>query len=176
MNADVVMMSIVGASPTNPMELFRAKHAAEEQLRRTGVPATIVRATAFAELWAEIMKKPIVFGKGDNPINFVSVADVANAVVRAVNDPTSRGRAIEVGGPDDPTFNEFAARLQEARHRSANTKHVPRGMLHVMSRISRRAAAGYAMDTIDMTFRGNASPEAEHVIAAPLSESVFAPA
>src|SRR4029077_17320537 len=48
-NATVVLMSIVGASAEHPMELFRMKHAAEEHLRSSGVPWTIVRATAFAE-------------------------------------------------------------------------------------------------------------------------------
>ena len=43
-----------------------------------------MRATAFAELWIDVLGKtaarsgrPVVFGRGDNPINFVSVADVA---------------------------------------------------------------------------------------------------
>ena len=71
--ADVVLVSVVGARRTDPMELFRAKYDAEQHLRASGVPWTIVRATAFVELWAEIMAKPIVFGRGDNPINFVSV-------------------------------------------------------------------------------------------------------
>ena len=62
--AEVVMLSVVGASAQHPMELFRAKHAAEAHLRASGVRWTIVRATAFVELWAEIMTKPIVFGRG----------------------------------------------------------------------------------------------------------------
>jgi NADH dehydrogenase len=171
--ADVVMMSVVGASPTNPMELFRAKSAAEEQLRATRVPATIVRATAFAEMWAEIMKKPIVFGRGENPINFVSVDEVADVVVRAATDNSLRGSCIEVGGPADLSFNEFAARLRDVRGESKKTKHVPRALLRAMAPVSRQAAAGYAMDTIDMTFGGNASSEAERVITPPLPDSVF---
>ena len=121
--AHVVMMSIVGASVDSPMELFRAKYAAEEHLRASGAPWTIVRATAFVELWAEIMKKPIVFGRGDNPINFVSVGDVAAVAERAVVDPDLRGRIIEVGGPQNLSFNELAALLQDVRgtHRQSAT-------------------------------------------------------
>ncbi len=156
------------------MELFRAKHAAEEHVRQTQVPATIVRAAAFAEMWAEIMKKPIVFGRGDNPINFVAVDDVADVVVHAATDASLRGSCIEVGGPDDLTFNDFAARLREVRGDSTKTRHVPRALLRALAPVSRQAAAGYAMDTIDMTFRSNASPDAEHVITSPLADSVFA--
>ena len=104
-------MSVVGAAADHPMELFRAKFAAEEHLRASGAPWTIVRATAFVELWAEIMAKPIVFGRGDNPINFVSVNDVAAVVERAVIDPTLRGKVLEVGGPQNVTFNEFETLL-----------------------------------------------------------------
>jgi uncharacterized protein YbjT (DUF2867 family) len=70
------MLSVVGTTPDSPMELFRAKHHAEQHLPQTGVPWTIVRASAFVELWADIMAKPIVFGGGANPINFVAVDDV----------------------------------------------------------------------------------------------------
>ena len=74
--ADVVMLSVIGAASDHPMELFRAKHSAEEHLRTSGVPWTIVRASAFLETWSQIMVKPVVFGRGENPINFVSVRDV----------------------------------------------------------------------------------------------------
>lgn len=150
--ADVVLMSVVGAAPQHPMELFRAKHAAEEQLRASGVRWTIVRATAFVELWAEIMSKPIVFGRGENPINFVSVDDVAAVVERAVTDVSLRGRVIEVGGPQNPTFNELAELLQQVRGRTAKVRHVPRGLLRALAPFARQPRAAIAMDTIDMTF------------------------
>ena len=54
-NAGVVLMSIVGASAKHPIELFRMKHAAEEYLRGSGAPWTIVRATAFAEFWLDLL-------------------------------------------------------------------------------------------------------------------------
>jgi NADH dehydrogenase len=151
-DADVMLMSIVGLSPDSPMELFRAKYDAEQHLRASGAQWTIVRATAFVELWAEIMAKPIVFGRGDNPINFVSVNDVADVVMRAIVDPALRGTVLEVGGPENITFNELAVRLQRARGTSARVRHVPRFALRAGARFDRRARAGLAMDTVDMTF------------------------
>jgi uncharacterized protein YbjT (DUF2867 family) len=151
-SVDVVLMSVVGASPDHPMELFRAKHAAEQHLINSGAAWTIVRATAFVELWAEIMRKPIVFGRGENPINFVSVDDVATAVERAVLHDDQRGQVIEVGGPRNLTFNELAASLHHAPATSGTVRHVPRPALRVAARFSRQARAAIAMDTIDMTF------------------------
>jgi len=158
--ADVVLLSVVGTSPESPMELFRAKFAAEEHLRASGVPWTIVRATAYVELWADIMTKPIVFGRGDNPINFVSVEDVAAVVERAVTDAGLRGMTLEVGGPDNMTFNELAALLQEVRGDHRKIRHVPRVVLRAMAPLNRQPRAGLAMDTIDMTFDAAAARQA----------------
>ncbi|MGH2867248.1 MAG: SDR family oxidoreductase [Solirubrobacteraceae bacterium] len=160
--ADVVLMSVVGASAEHSMELFRAKHAAEEHLRASGVGWTIVRATAFVELWAEIMTKPIVFGRGENPINFVSVDDVAAVLERAVMDAELRGRVIEVGGPQNLTFNELAGLLGDVRGRPAKVRHVPRRLLRAIAPFARQPRAALAMDTIDMTFD---APAAAHASA-----------
>jgi uncharacterized protein YbjT (DUF2867 family) len=138
------------------MELFRAKHAAEQHLKLAGVGWTIVRATAFVELWAEMMKKPIVFGRGQNPINFVSVADVAAVVERAVTDTGLRGQEIEVGGPQNLTFNELAALLQKIRGCPARVRHVPPALLRAVAPFARQARAAIAMDTLDMTFHASA--------------------
>jgi NADH dehydrogenase len=134
------------------MELFRAKHDAEEHLRDSGAPWTNVRATAFIELWAEIMAKPIVFGRGDNPINFVAVGDVEAVVARAVADTGLRGQILEVGGPENLTFNELAALLRELRGCSGRIRHVPRPILRAMAPVARQARAAITMDTDDMTF------------------------
>lgn len=150
--ADVVLMSIVGASPDNPMELSRAKYAAEQHLRAHCGAWTIVRATAFVELWADIMAKPIVFGRGDNPINFVSVCDVAAVVELAVTEPRLRGQALEVGGPQNITFNQLAEMLQESRGQNRAVRHVPRVVLRTLAPLVRQVRAALVMDTTDMTF------------------------
>ena len=157
-HADVVLVSVVGASSDHPMELFRAKHQAEQCLRGSSTSWTIVRATAFVELWADIMSNPIVFGRGDNPINFVSVRDVAAVVERAIVDTSLRGQIVEVGGPENLTFNQLVASLLELRGQRRKVWHVPRGMLRVMAPTSRRARAAIAMDTTEMTFQPSTAP------------------
>ena len=154
--ADVVLMSTVGAASESPFELFRAKYDAEQHLRESSVPWTIVRATAFVELWAEIMAKPIVFGRGDNPINFVSVGDVAAVVERAVVEVPLRGQILEVGGPQNLTFNDLAALLAEVRGRHTKVWHVPRPVLRAMAPLVRPVRAALAMDTTDMSFDASA--------------------
>lgn len=165
--ATFVLVSVVGASPCHPIELFRAKHAAEEMLRASGIPWTIVRATAFMETWATIMRGPsqtsrkiLVFGRGDNPVNFVSATDVAALVSQASTSPSLRSQVLELGGPDNLTFNELATILQETTGCRGAARHVPRPALQMMAwltagmkpALARQARAALAMDTIDMSF------------------------
>jgi uncharacterized protein YbjT (DUF2867 family) len=166
-NAAVVLMSIVGASAEHPIELFRMKHAAEEHLRASGAPWTIVRATAYAEFWLDLLDqtagasgRPVIFGRGANPINFVSVSDVAALAERAVVDPSTRGATLEIGGPQNVSFNQLAAGLQEASGRTAPPRHVPRTILRALAAMlspihpnrARQMRAAIAMDTTDLTF------------------------
>jgi uncharacterized protein YbjT (DUF2867 family) len=167
--ADVVLLSVVRASADSPMELFRAKYAAEQHLRASTAQWTIVRATAFIELWAQILAKPIVFGRGDNPINFVSVHDVAAVVARAVVEPGLRGQTIDVGGPDNLTMNQLVAELQSVRGDTRKVRHIPRAMLRAMAPLSRKAAAAVAMDTVDLAFHPDAAAAA--VTHLPLTDS-----
>ena len=126
-----------------------------------------MRATAFMETWGTIMGlrlqtsgKILVFGRGDNPVNFVSATDVAALVERAVTDPGLRGEILELGGPDNLTFNELAAILQQTTGRRGAVRHIPRPALHMMASLTaalkpalaRQARAALAMDTTDMSF------------------------
>jgi uncharacterized protein YbjT (DUF2867 family) len=165
--AAFVLVSVVGAAPGHPIGLFRAKHAAEETLHASGIPWTIVRATAFMETWGIIMGRPrhtsgkiLVFGRGDNPINFVSATDVAALVAHAATSPGLGGRILELGGPGNLTFNQVATIVQQATGHRGTVRHIPRLALHTMATaaarlkpaLARQARTALAMDTIDMTF------------------------
>ena len=170
-NADIVLMSIVGASAESAIDLFRAKAAAEAYLRAGTVPWSIVRCTAFMETWAGILGAPLqqggnalVFGKGQNPINFVSVVDVAELLARAVCDRSLRGETLEFGGSTDHTLSSFAARLSSAMHSARAPRHIPRPALRAMSLVlrpfkpdvARQVRAALVMDTTDMRFDARA--------------------
>jgi uncharacterized protein YbjT (DUF2867 family) len=167
--AHVVLLSGLGASATHPIELFRMKAAAEEHLRAAGVPWTIIRPGAFLELYQELIRRtigrsgrPLIFGRGDNPIVFTPVADVADAVHQAIADPACRGRTIELAGPT-MTMNELAVSLLDSS--DLTPRHVPRPLLHLLSGargtpLGRQAAAALVMDSHDMTHR--IRPESGH--------------
>jgi uncharacterized protein YbjT (DUF2867 family) len=157
----VVMISVHDAAPHHPMSLHRAKHAAEQHLRGSGLPWTVLRPTAYLETWAAIVGAKVssggpalVLGRGENPINFVSARDVATLAARAVTDPALRHQAIDLPGPDNLTMVELARLLGADR-----VRHVPRAALRVMAvaaaplrpALARQAIAALVMDTLDMT-------------------------
>ena len=148
-SASVILVSVVGAAVDSPFELSRAKYSAEAHLRAAGTPWTIVRASPFLETWVEILSKGVIFGRGMNPVNFVSVHDVAAAVVESALRPEWRGEVLEVGG-QDMTLNELAALVEELAPRSRRYRHVPRGMLRVLAPLLRPARAALIMDTTDV--------------------------
>jgi uncharacterized protein YbjT (DUF2867 family) len=169
--AAVVLMSVVGASADNPMELFRMKHAAEQRLHASGVPWTIVRATAYLETWLGLLEqtagrsgRPLVFGRGDNPINFVSVRDVAELLEQVVTDPSTRGQAFEIGGPQNLSLNQLAAELQRAAGRGSGPRHAPRTALRAMAvalqpfrpELARQGRAALVLDSTDMVMDATA--------------------
>ena len=166
-DADFVLMSVVGAAADSPLELFRMKWAAEQYLQESELRATIVRATAFRELWEELMGqtagrsgRPLVFGHGNNPINFVAVEQVAACLEHAVADVTTRGATVQIGGADNLTFNQLAASVQAAAGRTRSARHVPPAALRVMAQtigrvkpqLGRQARAALVMDQADLTF------------------------
>lgn len=168
--AAFVLTSIAGAAPDHPLELFRMKAAAEQYLRDSGIEWTIVRAEAFVELYLDLLRRtagragrPVVFGRGDNPIGFVPAGDVAARIAAAAADPALRGRVLHVTGPAERTFNELAAEVQrELGTVDHPPRHIPRPVLRALAATGRVAGSGLArqassalfMDTADMTGHG----------------------
>jgi uncharacterized protein YbjT (DUF2867 family) len=161
-----VLVSIQGASTDHPIELFRMKAEAEGRLKASGLTWTIVRPTAYQETWLEIVGRPLVrtgqtrvFGRGQNPINFVSAEDVARIVDLAVVDASLRGAMIDVSGPQNLTFDGFVEIVRAATATTGTVNHVPLPMLRLMSILLRpfkpvlagQMAASVVMDTRDMT-------------------------
>lgn len=161
-----VLVSMHGARADHPLELYRAKFLAEDHLRKSRLAWTIIRPAVFMELWAGIVGdsitnsgKATVFGRGDNPINLVSVRDVARFVELAVVDPRLRGSALDLGGPENLTLNNVVAIVAAGGGRHAAARHIPLTAMrvgYVLMRpfkpdLARLIQAAVLMDTADMS-------------------------
>ena len=162
-----IFVSVQGASPDSPLEFFRIKYRTEEYLRASGLNFTILRPSAFMDLWAQLIGQPVIeqgkttiFGRGTNSINFVAVEDVARFVRIALEDSRARNRVIEVGGPENLTLNQVAEIFERASGRQAKKRHIPLPMMRVMSilmqpinpALSRQIRSGIYMDTANLRY------------------------
>lgn len=191
----LVLLSVIDAAADHPIPLFRAKAAAEAAVRASGVSWTIVRPSAYLETWLGLVGGPlvangktVVFGRGRNPINFVSAADVARVVDLAIGDPTRRGKVLEVPGPENLTLEELLETVRVASGRSGRVSHAPRAMMRLLSIALRpiapmradQMATALVMDTRDMTIDGSpiraAYPEIPMTPAAAVAARMFGPA
>jgi uncharacterized protein YbjT (DUF2867 family) len=162
-----ILLSVGQAAADHPIELFRMKHRAEEELRASGLAWTIIRPTAYMETWIGLLGDPLIrtgstriFGRGQNPINFVSADDVAALVDLAVTDPALRGVTVEAGGPENLTVKQVVETFEELTGARGKVSHIPLPMMRVMSVLMKPLnptmagliEASVVMDTRDMTF------------------------
>lgn len=161
-----VLVSATGAAPDSALDLRRFKFEAEQAVRASGLEWCIVRPTVYLETWlwllgemAETKGSVTLFGRGENPINFVSADDVAALVVRACDSEGARGAVLEIGGPEDITLSDLANRVIARRERPVKVRRVPLLVPRLVSlvtapikpTIASLARSGVVMDTTDMT-------------------------
>lgn len=162
-----ILVSINGASSDHPMQLFRMKFRAEQELRESGLRWTIIRPTAYMETWAKLIGEPLiqagktrVFGRGRNPINFISVHDVAQIVELSILDQSLRGEVLTVGGPENLTMRQVVEVFSNATGMTGTTDAVPLPVMRALSALmrplnptlARQIQAGIVMDTTDQQF------------------------
>nr|GMD12217.1 NADH dehydrogenase [ubiquinone] 1 alpha subcomplex subunit 9, mitochondrial [Ipomoea batatas] len=114
-----IQLSRLGASPTSPSRMLRAKAAAEEAILQELPEATILKPAVMIGTedrilnpWAQVAKNfgfiPLI-GDGSTKIQPVYVADVASAVIASLKDDgTSMGKVYELGGPEIYTMHQLA--------------------------------------------------------------------
>ncbi len=88
-----------------PSPLTVAKRSVEERLRQSGMTYTIVQPGCFMEMWLSPAlgfdypnARAQVYGSGEAPLGWVSLGDVAQVVVRCVDDPAARDAVVPVVG------------------------------------------------------------------------------
>ncbi len=170
-----VFISALGASLQSPVEFFRIKYRAEEYLRSSGLKFTILRPSAYMDLWGAMIGEPImkqgqasIFGSGRNPINFVAVEDVADLIMKVLQDPEFIGKTLDVGGPENLTLNQVVSIFENLSKRPVKKRYMPVTMMRAMSVLmrpvnptaARLIQLGVYMDTDDVSFDIGSQPSA----------------
>jgi uncharacterized protein YbjT (DUF2867 family) len=146
--------------------LHGAKRAVEQRLRESGISWTVLRPTAFMEVWLSPLvgfdatgDSVVVFGSGGAAISYISLYDVARFCVESLVRPAAWNRTIELGGPEPITPLQAVRIVQEVTGRTLRVTHVPADVLRAQyegtADPARKTMAGLtwaltAGDAIDM--------------------------
>lgn len=111
-----VYVSALGARP-DASPFFRAKHAAEQEVRAVDLEAVVFRPAVVygegdrftAELRSMLLRYPAlpVFGETEFRLQPVSIEDVVEALCQAVERPAFEHEVFELGGPAPLLFDEI---------------------------------------------------------------------
>lgn len=120
-----INMSQNGAKSDSPYRFLASKGRAQEYVAASNLQWTALRPSAifgsqdeFFNTFARLLKiTPIIFpliGGGKAEFQPVSVVDVVEAVIRCLDDDSTIGKELVLGGPEVLTLGEIEKRIIEA--------------------------------------------------------------
>ncbi|MGE5270903.1 MAG: complex I NDUFA9 subunit family protein [Thiohalocapsa sp.] len=140
-----VHLSAIGADPRSPSAYARTKAAGEEAVRDAFPTATILRPSIvigpedqfFNRLAAMATMSPVMplIGGGETRFQPVYVGDIADAVVRVLDDSATAGRTYELGGPRVYTLRALTELLLAEIRRKRLLIDLPFGLASLQARL-----------------------------------------
>jgi uncharacterized protein YbjT (DUF2867 family) len=140
-----VHFSAIGADSRSSSVYARTKAAGEQAVRYAFPTVTILRPSVvfgpedqfFNRFAAVAMFSPILplIGAGETRFQPVYVGDVADAVLKCLEDPATAGRLYELGGPKIYTFREVLELLLNEIRRKRWLLDIPFGLATAQARL-----------------------------------------
>jgi uncharacterized protein YbjT (DUF2867 family) len=140
-----VHLSAIGADPRSSSAYARTKAAGEAALRDAYPTVTILRPSVvfgpedqfFNRFGAMATLSPALplIGGGETRFQPVYVGDVADAVLKCLDDPATAGRTYELGGPRIYTFRELVELLLAEIRRKRLLIGLPFGLAAFQARL-----------------------------------------
>jgi NADH dehydrogenase len=130
-----VFVSLLGAAAESPMPLLSAKGEAETHLRESGIPAVILQPDFFMEMLPvfvigapALAGEPVTLvGEGRRMHSLVSMTDVAEYAVAALDRDDAVGLTLPVGGPEPLSWRDVVAAFERELGREIAVSYVPIG-------------------------------------------------
>jgi NADH dehydrogenase len=134
----LVYQSALGADPDPRFPYLVSKWSAEQAVRASGVPYTMLRpglifgpGDGFFTLLTRMMRiEPVIpiAGNGRTLFQPIAVQDVTRCIVLAIERGPS-GRVHEIGGPDQMTYDEIILTIKSELGLHRKLAHVPVPMM-----------------------------------------------
>lgn len=130
-----VHMSALAAGASSPDPLLAAKGRAEEHLRASGVPFTILAPNVFMDVWCSLLvgvparegRAVTLVGEGRRRHSFIAVADVLAFTLAAIDHPAALNQRLALGGPQAVTWLDVVAAYERALGKPLDVRHVAPG-------------------------------------------------
>ena len=161
-----IHISAIGADPRSTSAYARSKAAGEQAVCDAFPTATILRPSIvfgpeddffnrFAAMATVSPFLPLI-GGGETRFQPVYVGDVADAVIRVLDDPTTAGRTYELGGPKVYTFRQLMEVMLAEIKRRRHLVDVPFGLASFQARLlSLLPKPPLTLDQVEMLKRDN---------------------
>lgn len=112
--------------------LMRAKRAVEGRLHASSMVCMVVKSSCFMEAWLSPSSgfdyasgRAVIYGTGARPLHWVSLYDVARAVVAELDSPAPESRVLELRGPHALSLLEVVRVFEEVSGRTFLLEYVP---------------------------------------------------
>ena len=127
-----IFTSAMGASPDSPIPFMQGKGLAEQHLKASGVPYTILSPNIFMEVWFPMVVgiplqsgQPVALvGEGRRKHTFVSSGDVVCFAIAAIGNPAARNQQIFIGGPEALSWTDVVGKASKVVGRELAVRHV----------------------------------------------------
>jgi uncharacterized protein YbjT (DUF2867 family) len=129
-----IFISVLNAQKMGYLKGIEAKLLFEEDLITSGMDYVIMRPTGFFSDMLEFLNmakkgRVSVFGSGENKINPIHGADLAEVCVNAMNDSK---KEINIGGPEIFTFNEIAEMALRVQNKPVKISRLSMWMIKII--------------------------------------------
>jgi len=115
----IVRLSILGAEPHSPSQLLRRHSEADQQLKRSGIPYTLLKPSYFMQnlFWyADTIKKEGVFHASlpaKTRHSHIDARDIAVVAVAALTENGHENQVLRLTGPEALTYDEMMSILSD---------------------------------------------------------------
>jgi NADH dehydrogenase len=143
--------SALGTRPGAKSEYHKTKWEAEELVRKSDIPYTILRPSLiygpgdkFTLRLAEMIKlSPVlpVIGEGRSKLQPIYIDDVTACIVKSVTSDAFFNEIYEIGGPEQLTYEEVTRAIAAAMGISRPALHIPLLLLKPAARLLETFAA-----------------------------------
>jgi NADH dehydrogenase len=138
--------SALGARENAASEYHRTKWESEQLVRASGIPYTILRPSliygpgdAFTVRLSEAIRlSPVlpVIGTGRSKVQPIHIEDVATCIAKAVQGDGFFNRILEIGGPEQLTYEQVTKAIADALGVKRPTVHMPMLFMRTMAKVA----------------------------------------